>query len=317
MKPDFFCAGFGKCGTTTLYEILNQHKDIYLSAIKEPAYYLREDLYKKGFSWYKQRYYGEKNLKRKNKNLLIGEVSPFITMGFNARKISKDFGKTTKFIFIMRNPVDRLYSDFKMHTLWGELCINSQEALLDFSESFYNFVNRNFQYDEELKRIRVNSPHWRTIYCGRYYEHISRFLEYYPIENMKFIIFEEFIKNPKQKCEEIFEFLGLEKDEHIDFNIKMNSGKRRPRNEAGIHLCRLWVKEIWFNQIIPKVPYINYNISSQMNKFYWNMLDWISEPDNSESKLDSETRKFLEEYYREDKENLEKLLDRNLQDIWY
>jgi hypothetical protein len=37
--PDFFIVGHPKCGTTALYEMLRRHPQIYLPALKEPAYF--------------------------------------------------------------------------------------------------------------------------------------------------------------------------------------------------------------------------------------------------------------------------------------
>src|SRR5205085_12040837 len=38
-EPNFFVVGAAKCGTTTLYHILFQHPEIYMSPIKEPNYF--------------------------------------------------------------------------------------------------------------------------------------------------------------------------------------------------------------------------------------------------------------------------------------
>lgn len=39
-NPDFVCIGFQKCGTTTLYDLLKQHANIYLTEdVKEPMFY--------------------------------------------------------------------------------------------------------------------------------------------------------------------------------------------------------------------------------------------------------------------------------------
>ena len=40
--PNFFIAGAPKAGTTSLYHYLDQHPQIYLSPIKEPAYFSLE-----------------------------------------------------------------------------------------------------------------------------------------------------------------------------------------------------------------------------------------------------------------------------------
>ena len=40
--PDFFIVGAPKAGSTSLYHYLDQHPEIYMSAIKEPNYFADE-----------------------------------------------------------------------------------------------------------------------------------------------------------------------------------------------------------------------------------------------------------------------------------
>ncbi len=39
LKPNFFIAGAGRSRTARFHTVLKQHPDIYLSEIKEPAYF--------------------------------------------------------------------------------------------------------------------------------------------------------------------------------------------------------------------------------------------------------------------------------------
>ena len=40
--PNFFIAGTGKAGTTSLYHYLRQHPQIYMSPVKEPCFFAAE-----------------------------------------------------------------------------------------------------------------------------------------------------------------------------------------------------------------------------------------------------------------------------------
>lgn len=67
-NPDFVCIGFQKCGTTTLYDLLKQHANIYLTEdVKEPMFYrvpgFRQIL---GPSWYDKRYFGRYEAAKKS-----------------------------------------------------------------------------------------------------------------------------------------------------------------------------------------------------------------------------------------------------------
>lgn len=89
MRPNVLCVGFAKCGTTTLYDIMKQHSDIYLSGIKEPIYYGNSDLVEeKGFEWYEKRYYSKQTDKK-----VIMEINPIIGRSVLAAQIKKDYGE--------------------------------------------------------------------------------------------------------------------------------------------------------------------------------------------------------------------------------
>src|SRR5438270_291852 len=40
--PDFFVAGHPRSGTTALYEVLRQHPEIFMPAVKEPIFLARD-----------------------------------------------------------------------------------------------------------------------------------------------------------------------------------------------------------------------------------------------------------------------------------
>jgi len=310
MKPQFLCVGFAKCGTTTLHEILKQHKDVKLPMIKEPFFYANYNYYKRGFQWYIRRYYGPNNAKNK----LVGEINPLIESNFNAKRIYKDFGPNLKLIFIMRNPVDRLFSDFKMWLLWGACFKNPQDNILD-ENTFSKFLDQFFEYEQETDRLHLKKQH-PLINRGLYYKHIESYLKYFPRENMKFIVFEEFIKDPKKSCEEIYEFLGLKKQKGIDYTVKANSGNRSPRNIYSIKFGHFWINSCW-KWITGNLPYISETVCNRIDKIYWKMFDLISKKDEKKYLMNDMLRKRLENYYREDKERLEILLGRDLTDLWY
>ena len=50
-KPDFVIIGAAKCGTTSLYEYLSRHPNVFPSEKKEIYYF--NDNYSKGMRWYK------------------------------------------------------------------------------------------------------------------------------------------------------------------------------------------------------------------------------------------------------------------------
>jgi hypothetical protein len=62
--PNFLCVGAQKSGTTTLYEILKTHPDIFLPRkIKETKFFVYEENLQKGKEWYEKEFFSEVKIK--------------------------------------------------------------------------------------------------------------------------------------------------------------------------------------------------------------------------------------------------------------
>ena len=116
MKPNFLVIGAQKSATTTLCDLFSQHPDVYISNPKEPHFFAKNEVYAKGWDWYK------KLFSNAGKAKAIGEGSTGYTMHVvfpNApSRISRDL-PNAKLIYIVRHPIRRIESDWKQRTLWG------------------------------------------------------------------------------------------------------------------------------------------------------------------------------------------------------
>ena len=106
--PDFFIPGVAKCGTTTLHDLFEKHPQISMSKIKEPGYWKNKKF--NAFSELEISNY--KNLFT-NKSVLNGESSTaYMFHDSFIKNIKKHYKTYPKFIFILRNPIDRYESHF-------------------------------------------------------------------------------------------------------------------------------------------------------------------------------------------------------------
>ena len=80
--PNFMCIGAAKSGTTTLYDILKQHPDIYIPAFKEPHFFDIPENYNNGIEWYEKNYFRYINKK------IIADFTPSY---FLKNKLLKEF----------------------------------------------------------------------------------------------------------------------------------------------------------------------------------------------------------------------------------
>jgi hypothetical protein len=105
--PNFMCLGAAKSGTTTLYDILRQHPDIYVPSFKEPHFFDIIENFINGLQWYEQTYFRQANRK------IISDFTPSYFFDDDApKRIFESLGRDIKFLVIIRNPVDRAYSHY-------------------------------------------------------------------------------------------------------------------------------------------------------------------------------------------------------------
>lgn len=187
-KNIFFCVGTQKAGTTTLHDILNQHPDLCLPEKKETHFFSNENLYLKGQNFY-FKYFKELN----NCNFL-GEIDPeYSYFKESAKRIYNTFGKV-KIIFILRNPVDRAYSHYLM---------TQRRGLEEFS------FEKALNLEKERILNEKDAMHYSYLSRGYYLNQIQAFEKYFGIENIKIVLFDEFINNTNVVVNEISNFIEL------------------------------------------------------------------------------------------------------------
>jgi hypothetical protein len=104
--PNLFVPGAAKSGTSSLHEYLNQHPQIFMSSAKEPHYFSREDRFARGIEEYARLFDGGEHC------AFRGESSTTYMISRKAvERIGAFIGKP-HFIFILRNPIDRIYSHY-------------------------------------------------------------------------------------------------------------------------------------------------------------------------------------------------------------
>ncbi len=311
MKPNILCVGFSKCGTTTLYDIMKQHPDICLSGIKEPIYYGSKELVKKrGFEWYIKRYYPPKSNKK-----IIMEINPILGRDVPAIQIKKDYGKNIKIIFLIRNPINRMYSEFKMNLLDGT-CFPKLKDNINSSTSFLfdKWIKNNFILKDN-KYILLHNYSTKFVESGNYYCHIKEYINIFGKDNVQIIIFEDFVKNPKEICLKIFDFINVKCTDNIKFNLHSNKGNRLPKSEFSIKAIQIWFK-IYKQILIEKLPFISENVCKFLNYLTWHIPIIFSKPNNNSEKISKKSRDIIVNYYSDMVLELSNFLDINLFEKW-
>ncbi|MDY7015905.1 MAG: sulfotransferase, partial [Cyanobacteriota bacterium] len=137
--PNFLIIGAAKGGTTSLYTWLAQHPQIYMTPVKEPNFFaLQGENFNYPSGTVSQRYLDEcvtnfeaylEQFKAVNCEIAIGEASPFYLYHPQAASRIQQTIPDVKLIAILRDPVERAYSNFLHHIREGF------ETVEDFSQA--------------------------------------------------------------------------------------------------------------------------------------------------------------------------------------
>ncbi|MCD7957431.1 MAG: sulfotransferase domain-containing protein [Lachnospiraceae bacterium] len=319
-NPEFLCMGFQKCGTTTLFEILRRHKDVVLCRdVKEPMYYRVSGLWFFGRRWYYQhRYYGHITAEDPRR---CGEVNAGLTFTGCAKKICHDFSPDTKLIFMMRNPVDRSYSSYKYFLARGFLPkgLVEEDQRYGHAEAFDRYVHSVLDDPSSEQQIMKKRLKYLVFSQSCYATCIREYLGHFPRENIKLVFFEEFIKDEKAACEDIFDFIGIGEDESLDLDdsIRANEG-----NE-----CAISSEAAKRQQILKGFHYGFYEFVllshwfpgayRRFKAYFDRKRDETLISDRDKSKVLPKTRTFLETYFAKEVRGIEQISGRDLSEMWY
>lgn len=297
-RIDFLCVGFQKCATTTLDSILRQHSGVCLPAIKEIHLGEWVDECRNPLEVIEQKFFGGNYVGKK-----IGIIDPNLIECSQA--IYKYMGSSVKIIFLMRNPVDRLFSYYKMALKYGYWDIYKStlygQKIRNVRKSFGRYVR------EELRnRNKSYSVLW-----GNYIDYILDFAKYYGRDMIDIVFFEDFISSPEKCTNEILKFLSLP-FENLKFDLCVGEGNCVSKN----NLCfKINSKIISKREEIRSNPDNTIRQFERMNTVFQKVSKYTTEFNGE--KMDAYTRQRLEKYYGESKKRLEEFLDMDLSVKWF
>jgi hypothetical protein len=309
MEPNFFIAGAPKAGTTSFYHQLDRHPQIYMSPIKEPCYFaselrlenFREELqpqlrresealreYLRGPMTSKR--FGGPVVEWEDYMLLfrnvrgetaVGEASvSYLWSQTAARNIASRI-PDARIILLLRNPVDRAFSQYLQAVSSGLVCASFRElsaASMTSSSRKFGILNPFLEF-------------------GAYCEQVKRFLDVFPRRNLMVHIYEDMRSNPAQAMEETFRFLGVNHELAPDASMRFMEPQVPRLISSGFRLKKYGIWQTTA-RLIPE------SLRPALRRA-------VNRPRASLT-VAAEDRAYLQAYYREDISKLEHLLNRDL-----
>jgi len=213
-KKFLIIGGTSKAGTTSLYQYLARHPEIYPSLVKETRFFLdaeyplpRKNFFCAGLEKYTEFFPGWKNHKK-----VLMEATPDYLYSKTALEIATLL-PNAKMLFILRDPTDRLVSWYKYA---------KQRAMLPPQTSFDEYV------DAQLNQpITQDTPVcYRALEQGRYEKYVSLFKQAFG-ERLLIMSFDELRVAPVEFMRQVCSFSGLRFDYYEDYKFKIYNKSKK------------------------------------------------------------------------------------------
>ncbi len=278
MKPNFLVIGAAKSGTTWLQLCLEEHPEIFVPLIKEVHFFSYAKKYEKGLSWYQSFF------QKCNQEKAIGEISPSYLVNPKAPQRIYEFNPNMRLITILRNPIERAYSNYCM-SLCGNLVSKNIAQELSPNAATNNFVSQ-----------------------GMYFKYVDEYIKLFGSQNVKVLIYEDLLKEPKSFVQQVYSFLNVDSDfEPSNLYKRTNQKKSLPKYEKIFYLLQSFQEWLKINNIKGKAV-INYLRRSG----YFNILHRLNQSNDDFPELSREIKQELADFYREDVNQISQLLGRDL-----
>ena len=204
MLPNFVVIGAAKSGTTTLWSLLRQHPDIFMSEEKELRYFIERRNWGKGQAWYEDQFADVGGARA------VGEVSPEYAMAHTYPQVVPRMAALipdSKLIYLLRHPIERMASEWRDYTYAGSETLPIERALRDHPTY-----------------IRTSSYAWQ----------LEQFLTAYPREQILVLLTDDLKADRNKTLRRIFSFLDVDPNwtaqEQSDQNTTVE--KRLPRKHT-------------------------------------------------------------------------------------
>ena len=287
-KPNFIIAGFPKCGTTSLFHYLKQHPEIFMPNQKELHFFTQPQIHKlnKGP---KDKVVKQPHIKSEKEYLelfksvkdevAVGDASPsYINYPENFGMI-KQYLNDPKVIVIVRDPIDRAYSNY-LH-LKREL-----RETMDFFSALKNEDNRREESYSDFWYYRFNSTYYKKILMAKK-----------TFSNVLVLTSEEFKKNPEITLKKVYSFLGVKSIVNKQaLETKFNVGGYYKKNL----ITSLIFQPSRFKNALKKIIKPTRGIKMLLSRF--SRLFQIKQPS-----IDQDSLNYLKKHFSKEINNLKKM----------
>jgi hypothetical protein len=293
MRPNFLVVGAAKAGTTSLHHYMRQHPQIYLPTSLKESFYLCRDAELGGTTGYN--YGGGRVTRRTEYERLFDGAERAHAIGEACVAYLRFFAQSIpeirrslddpKIIILLRNPVDRAFSNYLHHVKDGHEPLSFEQAIAAGSER----CRQGYWWGYDLV-----SP-------GLYHEQVEAFMAAFT--NVSIHLHEDLASGSDGTIRDILRFLEVDEGFPIDVSVRHNVSSVRMRGPRAQHLLRDDALLMRVARAITREP-------------AWpNLQTRLKSLRHVKPRMRARTRHMLNEIFADDIDKLERLIKRPL-DRW-
>lgn len=302
-KPNLFVVGAPKCGTTSLCDYLGQHPEIFISPEKEPLFFCTDQEHHE--SW---------RVPQPERYLALfesgagcrwrGEGSVWYLSSSVAAEHIRAFSPAARILIMLRNPVDMAVS------LHAQFIFSGNENITDFEKAYATQAKRALGRRLPWRAHMPGGLQYTTV--GRYAKQVERYLDMFPPEQIKVLIYEEFFADLDGSYRHLLDWLGVEQNFRTNFAA---ANRRHQIRSAALQRLLTKVPELW--ELPTRLPQGRMQAALQ-RRFEWakrRLQAFNSAGADPGGRPRRELRRRLHGDFADDIDRLEVLLGRDLS-LW-